>query len=157
MFACCTELNTEPLLAIALMLCSQGSSSFGQFVCMSLPIDQDVQASQLLDGFLDGSLHVFLLGQVRHDRHPMLQLRCLRPDASFITIAIVHWEHRELREHKEGASVRQEACQEGLPLHQAVLSAFQGPPRRIGWHQKLLQSISRYLPTHLQNQREPIS
>lgn len=83
----------------------------------------------------------------------MPKTRCIFP----INIAVVHREHCELREHKEGASVRQEACQEGLPLRQAVLIAFRGPPRRIGWHQKLLQSLSRYLPIHLQNQREPIS
>ena len=39
-----------------------------------MPVNNDVQASQLLDGFLDGALHVLFFGQVRHDGHPMLQL-----------------------------------------------------------------------------------
>jgi hypothetical protein len=40
-------------------------------------VHKDVQTSDLLYGLLNGTFHVVLLSQVRHDGHPMLQLACL--------------------------------------------------------------------------------
>lgn len=40
-------------------------------------VHKDVQTSDLLYGLLNGTFHVVLLSQVRHDGHPLLQLACL--------------------------------------------------------------------------------
>ncbi len=41
------------------------------------PVDQDIQSTQLVYGFLDGALHVLFVCQIRHNRHSMFEFVCL--------------------------------------------------------------------------------